>query len=130
MDERDTFGVAEVPGLVEGSHLNRGLGHKFLRHIERTKLIVYMLDASTGEPRLQLEQLESELHTYSPELARRPFLTALNKIDLIADAGVRERMRLSVDGDRAYVISALTGEGVPAFLRALSRTLERVEGGA
>jgi GTP-binding protein len=100
--------LADIPGLIEGAYSGRGLGHDFLRHIERTKVIVFMLDAAGGPLSEQFETLRSELLLHDARLAERPYLVAVNKVDLLT----REE-RASLKGEEFGVgVSALTGEGL------------------
>lgn len=125
--ERDDFTrvfIADIPGIIENAHQNRGLGLEFLRHIERTKLLLIVLDASGIDGRSPLDDfrvLRKELEAYSPELLERPFFTVLNKIDTEESqehirAFYREHA-LSVGP--VFHVSALTGEGLPALLDRL-----------
>ena len=110
------FIVADIPGLVEGAHEGRGMGHEFLRHIERTKVIVYLLDASGEDPAGELDLLRRELRLHQAELLKRPSLVMLNKADLIPPG-----KRTSPSGlpDDSKWMSAATGEGVPRLLKKL-----------
>ncbi|MCB1212732.1 MAG: GTPase ObgE [Chlamydiia bacterium] len=108
--------LADIPGIIEGAHSNRGLGLKFLRHIERTRLLLFVLDASGSEGRTPLEDLAillSELEHYSPELLKRPALYLLNKIDEEASEElIREFFQYCpVDADRVLQASAELGIG-------------------
>jgi GTP-binding protein len=94
--------LADIPGILEGAHTGRGLGLEFLRHIERNKALLFVVDAS-GEPEKDLEILRNELNTYNPELLKKPHLILLNKIDLAETLPC-------IKG--AVPISALTGEGI------------------
>jgi GTP-binding protein len=116
--------VADIPGIIEGAHLNKGLGLEFLRHVERTKLLIFILDASGIDGRTPLDDfrvLKKEIRSYNPELLKRPFLVVLNKIDdeastpLIKDFLAKAR----VPKKQLFSISALTGEGLDALLQAL-----------
>lgn len=116
--------IADIPGIIEGAHKNRGLGLEFLRHIERTKLLLIMLDASGIDGRTPLsdyEVLKKEIGEYNPELLKRPFLVALNKIDteeshaLIADF----LSHTKVPKDRLFQISAITGENLDLLVQAI-----------
>ncbi|NPA49137.1 MAG: GTPase ObgE [Thermodesulfobacteria bacterium] len=126
-DER-TFVVADIPGLIEGAHKGVGLGLDFLRHIERTRVLLYVLDASRGEECLKdFELIRRELAHYHPALLEKPSAVALNKIDLVAD---REKLALlrsyfEEKGFPVYLISAVTGEGIKELLEGLWRLLQK-----
>ncbi|MBA2729104.1 MAG: GTPase ObgE, partial [Parachlamydiaceae bacterium] len=115
--------IADIPGIIEGAHRNRGLGFEFLRHIERTKLLLFVLDASGIDGRTPAEDyrvLRAELKAYNEELLERPYLVILNKIDS-DDAPVfldDFSTECTVDADKLYKISAKNGDGIPALLRA------------
>jgi len=126
VDEFFSFVMADIPGLIEGSHLNRGLGHRFLKHIERTRVLVFLLDVSVGDPRLQLRRLRRELREYSGRLLEKPSLTVLNKIDLLGPPAERESAGPG-ESVAEYMISALTGEGIPELLKGLKETLQGLE---
>lgn len=124
-----SFVIADIPGLIEGAHQGIGLGHDFLRHVERTKLLVHVLDASGGEegrdPLKDFRVIDGEIAQYSKELARRPRLIVLNKVDL---AEARERLPylrsvLEEDGHRVFAVSAVTGEGLEQLLAGLVKVL-------
>src|SRR5262249_58589768 len=108
------FVMADIPGLIEGAHSGVGLGHDFLRHVERTRLLVHLLDGSAPDPVADLDTVNRELALFSEELARRPQVVGINKIDIPA---AREQLpvlqaRLAGRGIEALALSAATGEGV------------------
>ncbi len=117
-----SFVMADIPGLIAGAARGAGLGHEFLRHIERTRLLVHVLDGSGGlegrDPLQDFETVNQELAVYSTGLARKPQVVAINKIDLPeARANVpRLREELTARGYAAFPISAATGEGVQDLL--------------
>lgn len=124
--------MADVPGLIEGASEGAGLGHEFLRHVTRTKMLVHVVDASGGlegrDPLADFETINAEVGAYDPDLADKPMLVALNKIDL---AEARENVaRLSTAlrnrNGPIFEISAATGEGVPDLLNAIGAVLREV----
>ncbi len=126
--QEQSFVVADIPGLIEGAHAGVGLGHQFLRHVERARLLLYLLDVSpfTTEPPLEaFELLRRELELYKPELAQKPAMIALNKIDTLAPderAGVNEaKSALEAQGYEVFAISAYTGEGLEPLLARLAQ---------
>ena len=126
LDEERSFVMADIPGLIRGAAQGQGLGHRFLRHVERSRVLLHLLDASdlAGENRTPLDDFQAinaELAEYAPELAAKPQIVALNKRDLTE---VREQADDWVDafahrGVKLHMISAATGEGVREVLEAL-----------
>jgi GTP-binding protein len=123
--EENRFTVADIPGLVEGAHAGKGLGHDFLRHIERCALLLFVIDAAGTEGRHPAEDyrlLRKELREYDPGLARRPFLVVANKADLPESADhlgpLRQAARKTV-----LQISAKTGQGILELIAALRESL-------
>ncbi|CAN5734893.1 GTPase ObgE [soil metagenome] len=127
-----TFVMADVPGLIEGAAEGSGLGHEFLRHVSRTKLLIHVLDASGGlegrDPYADFELINAELEAYDPGLASRPMFVALNKLDLTEarDWLPTLRKKLSKQGYRIFEISAATGKGVSPLLEAAAARLEEI----
>jgi len=125
-DERSMV-MADIPGLIEGAHLGVGLGHRFLRHVERTRVLVFLVDDrhtladEPGTPLEDLEVLRKELRAFNPELACRPQVVALNKLDLLEPARVQAiQQELEQPGESAALpISAATGDGLGALLEAV-----------
>jgi GTP-binding protein len=112
--------MADIPGLIEGAARGAGLGHRFLRHVERTRVLVYVVDGSAPDPWAALEAVQREVATYSEALAGRPSLVVVNKLDL---ADTRELRSHSQDRPDVIWCSALTGEGVPELLDAVGAVL-------
>ena len=114
---RESLVAVDIPGLVEGAHLGRGLGIQFLQHVERTKVLLHVIDGSSGSPNEDWRKVNEELRSYSHLLSDRLQLVAVNKIDL---PGVKERMadlkkELGGQGRNLMFISAATGEGIDAL---------------
>jgi GTP-binding protein len=121
-----TFIVADIPGLIEGAHEGHGLGHEFLRHVERTRLLVHLVDTvplDGSDPVANYRTIRGELEHYSPALARRPELLVLTKMDLTAAAEARDRIAAAL-GAEPMTISAVTGAGIPALLHRIADMLE------
>jgi GTP-binding protein len=120
--------VADIPGLIEGAHLGHGLGHEFLRHVERTRMLVHLVDMaplSGPAPVDAYRQIRAELAAYSPALAEKPEIICANKLDLSDAAAGLEAFKAALGADREVVaISAVTGEGIPRLLGAISRALD------
>ncbi len=129
-DDRDPCVLADIPGLIEGAHEGAGLGHKFLRHIERTRILLHVVDGS-GQGGIPLDNyriLETELKQYSEDLVERRQLILLNKTDLLAED---EEAALAEDfsavGCEILLASALTGEGLDSLIIRLAEILEEME---
>jgi GTP-binding protein len=129
-----SFVVADLPGLIEGAHRGAGLGHRFLRHVERNLLLLFLIDLAPGaqpDPEQAYRQLVRELALYSERLAGYPRLVAGNKLDLTGAGENLERLRRAVEaaeGKQTAVrgISAVTGEGLGELLRDLAREVSRL----
>lgn len=124
--------VADIPGLVEGAHAGVGLGHTFLRHVERTRFLVHLAavpDMREDDPAAVFALLNEELRQFDPALACKPQLLVVNKIDLL-DASARRRLTqtLAEAGIPALCMSALDGEGVEAVVAAMWRMLDELGG--
>src|SRR6266567_3090527 len=113
------FVIAEIPGLVEGASRGAGLGHRFLRHAERTRVLAYVVDGAGPDPWKELAAVRAEVEQFSPELSRRPHLVVVNKLDLEATQALRRRSR----GKGAHFVSAVAREGVPGLIGALVAAL-------
>jgi GTP-binding protein len=136
LPEGETFIVADIPGLIEGAHRGVGLGHEFLRHIERTRVLLYMLDISREKEVWQdFQVLQKELEHYNPSLLKKDFLIALNKIDLLAPEKRKEKLeeiKESFPEDlrkRLIFLSAVTGEGIQELLYKLYPLVTRAREG-
>jgi len=107
--------IADIPGLIEGAAHGAGLGLRFLRHVERTRALVYVLDGASADPWRDLETVRQELALFSAELAERPYVVAVNKVDLEPARRLRAKNRRR----GVYFVSALTGEGLPELMDAV-----------
>ncbi len=131
LDDETSFVMADIPGLIEGAANGAGLGDSFLRHVERCRLIVHVLDASGSEGRDPIEDFEKinkELRDFSEDLARCPQIVAANKAD-IAQPEQIERLRTFITQERKlpfYVISAVSGQGTKPLLGEIAQTLEKL----
>ncbi len=119
------FVVADIPGLIDGAHKGRGLGDQFLRHVERTYFIVHLLEYSPDkarDPVKDFKVIEKELSLFSPSLAQRPYVIALNKIDLCDSEQSIQRVQEHFEpmGIDVFPISAVTGKGVDNLVRHLA----------
>jgi GTP-binding protein len=119
-----SYVMADLPGLIEGAHEGKGLGHRFLKHIERTNVLVILLDASAEDPSADYETLLGELERYGEGVADKPRIVVLNKMDLLADpSGVPREF----GGEEVLEISALEGAGLSVLGGALWRMLREFD---
>ncbi len=122
--------LADIPGIIEGAHRNRGLGFEFLRHIERTKLLLFVLDASGIDgrnPSDDFRVLRAEIGKYNPEMLERPYLVVLNKIDAeeAQEHIVQFREKYKLGPDQLFEISALRGDGLSGLRKAIELLLRK-----
>ena len=133
-DDDRSFVIADLPGLIPGAAEGKGLGHQFLRHTERTRVLVHLLDPDPNTGRHiadDLDLINAELAAYSPELAARPQLVVVNKADLldgaepeVGDAVERVRRRCVNAGQPFLLVSAVTGRGLTELVRAIAARLD------
>lgn len=128
----ETFVIADIPGLIEGAAEGVGLGHEFLRHVERTRLLAHIVDGSGGlegrDPLADFDTIKHEVESYSEELASKPRIVVINKIDI---PEAREnaqilRMELEERGESVFDISGVTGEGVRELMQTMSQLLAEI----
>lgn len=130
--ENGGFVIADIPGLIEGASEGVGLGHEFLRHIERTRVLVHIVDVASTEGRDPVDdiyKINKELEAYNPEIAARPQLIAANKIDCIFEDGEEnpvDRLRTEFEpkGIKVYPVSAATGQGIRELLFGIRQLLD------
>jgi GTP-binding protein len=120
----ESFVMADLPGLIEGAHEGRGLGHRFLRHVERTRVLVILLDSSSATLESDYVTLVKELSSYGQGLSEKPRLVALNKIDLFPEGEVPSA---AFSGEEVYRVSGMTGDGLPELTRALVAILSELD---
>lgn len=131
LDAERSFVMADIPGLIEGASQGTGLGDEFLRHVERTKVLIHVLDAAGSEGRDPLRDfhiINNELELYSPELVKKKQIVAANKTDLIDDPQKLEKLRKEIEGEGYlfFSICTLTGEGLKPLLEAAWKILQEV----
>ena len=125
-----SFVVADIPGLIEGAHEGAGLGDRFLRHVERCRLLLHLVDVSSAErdPVRGIEVLDHELRSYRREMADRPQVLVLTKADAVQDDAPMERVRAYAEtrGRSCLTISAVTGQGLAELIQAVRSKLEAI----
>ncbi|WP_026661612.1 GTPase ObgE [Butyrivibrio proteoclasticus] len=128
------FVVADIPGLIEGASEGAGLGHEFLRHIERTRVMIHVVDAASTEGRDPFEDIEAinnELKTYNADITQKPQVIAANKIDMLPDGENSEVIQKIRDkyeplGVKVFATSTLTGQGIQELLYYISKVLSEI----
>jgi GTPase len=126
-----TFVVADVPGLIEGAHEGAGLGTRFLKHLERTRLVAHLVDTSDAndrDPIRDFEVIMHELSSFSPELAEKPMIVVATKLDATTDRTHLEQLRdfAAQRGLEFHAVSSATGEGITELVRAMADNLDRI----
>ena len=127
LDDELQLIMADIPGLIEGAHRGEGLGHDFLKHIQRTRVLIHLLDGLSDEPFLDLAQINSELALFDPALGDKPQIVVLNKMDLPEVEAKWEKLKeqLSDKGYQdIYAISAITNQGIRPILYRAAQLLE------
>jgi GTPase len=130
LDGERSFVMADIPGLIEGAHLGRGLGTRFLKHVERTRLLLYLIDVSDqlpGDPAEDYRVLMGELESFSAALAEKPMLLVASKIDVAVEGHRLAALRgfAARNGTRVYEISSVTGQGIEELKWAAWAVLEK-----
>ena len=121
--------LAEIPGLIDGAHMGKGLGYDFLRHVERTKALVHLLDGSSVTIAENMNNLNKELALYNPLLMQKPQIVAVNKIDLPLVQNRLSEIKELFDsmGITVFFISAVTGQGVPELMSAIAEMVNKIK---
>ncbi len=119
VDDGASFVLADIPGILEGAHLGKGLGIQFLRHIERSKVLVFLVDCTRDDPREDYTTLLNELKLFNKELVNKPRIAVLTKTDLLDAAALKALPKLRFGTTPLLRISAVTGAGVPELVRAM-----------
>jgi GTP-binding protein len=128
VSDEDSFVMADIPGLIEGASEGAGLGHQFLRHVDRCRLIVHVVDVSGSEGRDPIQDfvtINRELERFNPELAKRPMVVAANKCDIATPEQVEDFRKYIVEqGYDFFPLSAATGRGTAELVKAIARRLQ------
>ena len=127
--EYGTFVLAEIPGLIDGAHLGRGLGHDFLRHSMRTRVLIHLIDGTADSPLDNMIKVNNELSLFDSRLARKPQIVIINKIDLpqVKERKDEIKMAFREAGINVRFISAVTGEGITELMRTLMALLKEAD---
>jgi GTP-binding protein len=122
LSDHRSFVMADIPGIIEGAHAGKGLGLKFLQHVERTRLVAILVPADSPDPQATYELLRREAASYSAELGTKPHVVVLTKVDLLAPGSHPPAIR-TVDAAPVLPVSAVTGVGIPNLLETLWQRL-------
>ncbi len=123
--EEKSFAVADIPGLIEGAHEGKGLGIQFIRHIERTRVLVFLIEATSEDPRREYNVLLNELKQYNPKVARKKKLVALTKMDIVDETMAKKLKKITFGrGVKAIMISSATRFGITELLDEIWKLLE------
>lgn len=122
--EGKSFTVADIPGLIKGAHEGKGLGTQFLRHIERTKALVFLIDSMSENPKNDYKVLLNELSSFNPHLPKKPKIVALTKMDVLDEIGAKPLKKISFGkGIPVHKISAVSGDGIDELLKEMWEAL-------
>jgi GTP-binding protein len=124
--EGELFVLADIPGLIAGAHTGAGLGHRFLRHVERAPILVHVVDASRPDVVEAYRTVRSELEAYKAEVAAKPEVVAANKLDLPGARAGLERLQQALPDRQVIGISTITNEGIPALVQAVGGLLAQM----
>ena len=119
------FVMADIPGLIEGAHSGRGLGHQFLNHIQRTRVLVVLISCESEDILADLRVLQSELEAFSPELALKPQIVAISKMDLSPDDLDIRALKNELGDTSLFEISSVSGKGMPELLQKVVHLLKK-----
>ena len=124
-EEHRSFVVADIPGLIEGASLGKGLGLQFLRHIERSRVLLYLLDGVSSEhdPRAAFKILKNELKHYDPLLLKKPAIIVITKSDAMTPDELKAFKRMTIDKKKPMLISAVSGDNIDILVRSLWETI-------
>jgi GTP-binding protein len=125
LDNETTMVLADIPGLIEGAHQGMGLGFEFLRHIQRTRVLIHLLDGLSENPILDYVQINTELSLFDPELSKKPQVVAVNKMDLseVQEQWIKFEMDFKKKGISIFPISAATGSNLKSLLYKVAELL-------
>ena len=126
--EERSFTIADIPGLIEGAHEGKGLGIQFLRHVERTRLLVFLLDAMSGDPVTEYNVLCQELEKYNPDMLLKPRIICISKMDTVTqpDRDILDTLNFEHSGDYPIMqISAVSGEKIEDLKKMMWAVLKK-----
>lgn len=125
--ESKSFVVADMPGLIDGAHLGKGLGIQFLRHIERTRVLVYLVECTDEDPKKSLEMLQKEIKLFNKDLLKKPQMVVITKTDLADEALIKKIKKIKFSSkkfDSVHLISAVANIGIPDLVKSMWKLLK------
>lgn len=127
--EYKSFTVADIPGIIEGASQGKGLGHQFLRHIERTRILLFLIEITSESPQTDFEILINELKQYSEKLTKKKIIVSFSKADLADEESLKQISKIKFKGikEEPLIFSSVSGDGLNELLDLLWQTLEKVE---
>jgi GTP-binding protein len=123
VDDGDSFVVADIPGLIEGASRGKGLGDQFLRHVERSGVLCFLIDGLGEDPLKEFEVLIGELRSYNPEMLEKRRIIALTKADAMTEEERARAAELLLEGNHPKLISSVSGEGIPELVQVMRQEL-------
>jgi GTP-binding protein len=127
VDQGRSFVVADIPGLIAGAHTGKGLGVQFLRHIERTRVLVFLIEATAQEPKTDYRVLLNELRAFNADLLKKPRIVAMTKLDLLDKQSTRAVMALNFGKTRMIGISSIARTGINELVAEMWKALHSVD---
>ncbi len=124
VDAGKSFVVADIPGLLEGAHAGKGLGIQFLRHVERTKVLVFLVEATSKNPKADYRVLMNELKLFNKDLPKRPKIVALTKIDIVDEKKLKSLRKISFGKVPTLLISSVSGTGVKSLVAGMWKAID------
>lgn len=130
VSDYQNFVMADIPGIIEGAHIGKGLGHQFLRHIQRTGVLLYLVDINSANPLEDYRTLRSELYLYDSFMDKKPFLIVLSKLDTVPSEALEERVAeisktfLEAAGKEIFAISSVANRGLEALKHRLFKMVQ------
>ena len=120
-----SFVLADIPGLIEGAHEGQGLGDRFLGHVERTRVLLHLIDGTEDDVVQAYKTIRAELKAYGNNLIRKPEIIALNKCDALDAATIKRKIAAleKISKKDVHILSAVAGQGVPAILSAMTKKI-------
>ena len=128
VDTGKSFVVADIPGLIQGAHAGKGLGIQFLRHVERTKVLVFLIEATSQDPRADYKLLLNELKLFNKNLPKKPGIVVLTKVDILEEKELKKKGRLSFGRVPTFLISSVSGKGIKKLVGEMGKAVSTQRG--